>query len=69
VPDELRSSDKVLLTAHAAFYADVALTELRHKAAASGLRLLQGRSERNVVNGVRRAAYALASQGVASSSS
>jgi D-3-phosphoglycerate dehydrogenase/C-terminal binding protein len=68
VPAELRSSDKVLLTAHAAFYADIALTELRHKAAASVLRLLQGRSERNVVNGVRRAAYAQASQGGLASS-
>lgn len=60
VPEELRASDRVLLTAHAAFYADVALTELRRKAAESALRLLQGRSERNVVNGVGRAAYVLA---------
>jgi C-terminal binding protein len=54
VPDQLRRSDKVLLTAHSAFYADPALLELRQKAATSALRLLQGLPERNIVNAVAR---------------
>jgi C-terminal binding protein len=52
VPDELRASDKVLLTAHSAFYADASLTELRYKAAMSARRFLLGQAERNIVNGV-----------------
>jgi D-3-phosphoglycerate dehydrogenase/C-terminal binding protein len=52
VPAELRASDRVLLTSHSAFYADASLAELRQKAAASARRLLRGRPERNIVNGV-----------------
>jgi len=52
VPAALRSSNRVLLTAHSAFYADASLAELRYKAAASVRRLLRGERERNVVNGV-----------------
>ena len=51
VPDALRTSERVLLTAHSAFYADASLAELRYKAAASALRLLRGQPERNIVNG------------------
>ena len=52
VPEALRTSHRVLLTAHAAFYADAALTELREKAARSVARLLAGKPERNLLNGV-----------------
>ena len=52
VPEALRTSERVLLTAHSAFYSDAGLTELRYKAAASVLRLLRGQTERNIVNGV-----------------
>lgn len=52
VPDVLRVSERVLLTAHSAFYADASLAEVRYKAAASALRLLRGQPERNIVNGV-----------------
>jgi D-3-phosphoglycerate dehydrogenase/C-terminal binding protein len=52
VPEALRTSNRVLLTAHAAFYADAALTELREKAARSVARLLGGKPERNLLNGV-----------------
>jgi phosphoglycerate dehydrogenase-like enzyme len=52
VPAVFRTSDRVLLTAHSAFYADASLAELRYKAAASVRRLLRGERERNVVNGV-----------------
>jgi D-3-phosphoglycerate dehydrogenase/C-terminal binding protein len=52
VPDVLRLSERVLLTAHSAFYADASLAEVRYKAAASVLRLLRGQPERNIVNGV-----------------
>jgi len=52
VPAAFRTSDRVLLTAHSAFYADASLAELRYKAAASVRRLLRGEPERNVVNGV-----------------
>jgi C-terminal binding protein len=53
VPDVLRVSERVLLTAHSAFYADASLAEVRYKAAASALRLLRGQPERNIVNGVQ----------------
>lgn len=52
VPDELRISDRVLLTAHSAFYADASLAELRFKAATAAKRLLFGQEERSIVNGV-----------------
>jgi C-terminal binding protein len=52
VPAALRNSERVLLTAHSAFYADASLAELRYKAAASVLRLLRGEPERNIVNGI-----------------
>jgi phosphoglycerate dehydrogenase-like enzyme len=52
VPEALRSSDRVLLTAHSAFYSDASLEELRKKAASAALRLLLGQPERNIVNGV-----------------
>ncbi|MDQ3802881.1 MAG: C-terminal binding protein [Acidobacteriota bacterium] len=52
VPEALRSSERVLLTAHSAFYADESLAEVRYKAAASVRRLLNGQPERNIVNGV-----------------
>lgn len=52
VPDALRGSERVLLSAHSAFYADASLAEVRYKAAASVLRLLRGQPERNIVNGV-----------------
>ena len=52
VPTALCDSDRVLLTAHSAFYADESLAELRYKAAVSVRRLLRGEPERNVVNGV-----------------
>jgi C-terminal binding protein len=54
VPEALRTSERVLLTAHSAFYADASLTELRRKAAASARRLLLGLPERNIVNGVQQ---------------
>jgi D-3-phosphoglycerate dehydrogenase/C-terminal binding protein len=54
VPEALRTSGRVLLTAHSAFYSDAALAELRRKAAASARRLLLGEHERNVVNGIKR---------------
>jgi len=54
VPEALRASNRVLLTAHAAFYADAALTELREKAARIVVRLLGGKSDRNLLNGVDR---------------
>jgi D-3-phosphoglycerate dehydrogenase/C-terminal binding protein len=57
VPLALRQSARALLTAHAAFYADESLTELRRSAAAVTLRLLRGEPDRNVVNGVRPAAW------------
>jgi C-terminal binding protein len=50
VPAELRRTDRVLLTAHSAFYADASLAELRRSAAATTLRLLRGEPDRNVVN-------------------
>lgn len=52
VPDALRTSERVLMTAHSAFYADASLAEVRYKAAASVRRLLRGQPERNIVNGV-----------------
>jgi phosphoglycerate dehydrogenase-like enzyme len=52
VPAALRTSERVLLTAHSAFYADASLAELRYKAAASVRRLMCGQPERNIVNGV-----------------
>jgi lactate dehydrogenase-like 2-hydroxyacid dehydrogenase len=52
VPEALRTSERVLLTAHSAFYSDASLKEVRYKAAASVRRLLLGEPERNVVNGV-----------------
>jgi phosphoglycerate dehydrogenase-like enzyme len=59
VPEWLRSSDRVLLTAHAAFYADAALTELRAKAARAARRLLLGEPERNIINGVPSGGFEL----------
>lgn len=59
VPEELRASDRVLLTAHSAFYADASLAELRYKAAAAARRLLLGQPERNIVNGVAMAPRSL----------
>jgi phosphoglycerate dehydrogenase-like enzyme len=53
VPAELRESERVLLTPHAAFYSDAALVELRRSAARVTLNLLQGLGDRNVVNGVK----------------
>jgi len=55
VPDALRASDRVLLTAHSAFYADASLAELRSKAAAAARRFLLGQPERNLLNGVTHA--------------
>jgi len=52
VPDKLRISDKVLLTAHSAFYSDASLIELRLKAATIVKRLLSGQQSRTVVNGI-----------------
>jgi len=52
VPDALRTSERVLLTPHSAFYADASLAEVRYKAAATVRRLLSGQPERNIVNGV-----------------
>ncbi len=52
VPTQLRTSERVLLTAHSAFYADASLAELRRKAASAALRLLLGQFERNIINGV-----------------
>lgn len=52
VPDALTRSDRVLLTAHSAFYADASLLELRRKAAQAALRLLNGQPDRNIINGV-----------------
>lgn len=52
VPEVLRTDDRVLLTAHAAFYSDDALTELRIKSAQTALNLILARPDRNVVNGV-----------------
>lgn len=52
VPPQLATSDRVLLTAHSAFYADESLLELRHKAATAARRLLLGESDPNIVNGV-----------------
>lgn len=54
VPEALRTSDRTLLSAHSAFYADAALVELRRKAADTARRLLAGEPERNVVNAVER---------------
>jgi C-terminal binding protein len=60
VPDELRASDRVLVTPHAAFYSDAALTELRRKSAETALQLLRGLRPRSLLNpGV--AAHGLAS--------
>jgi D-3-phosphoglycerate dehydrogenase/C-terminal binding protein len=56
VPAELTSLPNVLLTAHSAFFADAALTELRRKAAGTAGRLLRGESVPTIVNGVKSSA-------------
>ena len=52
VPEAFRTSERVLLTAHSAFYADASLVELRYKAATVARRLLLGQPVRDIVNGV-----------------
>jgi len=42
IPEALSNSDKVILTPHSAFYSNQSLLELRHKAAMSIRKLLQG---------------------------
>jgi D-3-phosphoglycerate dehydrogenase/C-terminal binding protein len=59
VPEWLRTSDRVLLTAHSAFYADESLSELRTKAAWAARRLLMGEPERNIINGVPSGGFQL----------
>jgi D-3-phosphoglycerate dehydrogenase/C-terminal binding protein len=53
VPLELRGNDRVVLTAHSAFYSDEGLRELRVKAAGITRNLLLDQSDRNIVNDVR----------------
>jgi phosphoglycerate dehydrogenase-like enzyme len=48
----LRTSEKVLLTPHSAFYSAEALAELRAKAAVTVRKLLLGEPVRDLVNGV-----------------
>lgn len=50
VPEELKKSDRVILSAHSAFYSDESLKELRHKAAFSARKFLLGQKERSIVN-------------------
>lgn len=52
VPETLRKDDRVLLTAHSAFYSNAAIVELRVKAARTARNLLLNRPDRNVINGV-----------------
>jgi D-3-phosphoglycerate dehydrogenase/C-terminal binding protein len=52
IPQALLQSERVLLTPHAAFYAREGIVELRYKAASHLLALIQGRTIRDVVNGV-----------------
>ncbi|NEQ79960.1 MAG: C-terminal binding protein [Moorea sp. SIO2I5] len=52
VPDELRTSEKVILTGHSAFYADAASAELRFKAATFARMFLFGQEVPTIVNGV-----------------
>jgi len=56
VPLELRCNDRVVLTAHSAFYSDEGLRELRVKAAEIARNLLLDQFDRNIVNDVRRPA-------------
>jgi C-terminal binding protein len=53
VPEEIRSSGRVILTPHAAFYSDASLRELRRKAAESARRLLLGQPLRTLLNDVQ----------------
>lgn len=55
VPEALRASERVVLTAHSAFYADASLEELRRKAALSARKLVLGEPVRDVVNRANRA--------------
>lgn len=50
VPEALRTSEKVLLTGHSAFYSDAALTELRFKAATFAKNFLLGKKVPTVLN-------------------
>lgn len=50
VPPELRESDSVLLTCHAAFYSDASLAELRMAAASTAAAFLRGDFVRDIVN-------------------
>jgi len=61
VPEELRNSNRVLLTAHSAFYADSSLQELRSKAALAALRFLTGQPQRNLLNRIASAQTVTAS--------
>jgi lactate dehydrogenase-like 2-hydroxyacid dehydrogenase len=62
VPDALRLSDRVLLTAHSAFYADASLSELRVKAANAARRFLLGQPVHDIVNPFASGSYPLTSQ-------
>ena len=53
LPDDIRTSGRVLLTPHAAFYSEASLLELRRKAAAAAGRLLLGQPVRTVLNGIQ----------------
>jgi len=61
VPEDLRNSNRVLLTAHSAFYADSSLQELRSKAALAALRFLTGQPQRNLLNRIASAQTVTAS--------
>lgn len=50
IPEELKNSDRTILSAHSAFYADESLKELRRKAAQSARKFLLDQKERSLVN-------------------
>lgn len=52
VPYDLQLSDRVIMTAHSAFYSDASMVEVRFKAAAAAKRLLLGQEEPCIVNGI-----------------
>ena len=50
IPKELKNSERAILSAHSAFYADESLKELRNKAAIAARKFLLGQKERSIVN-------------------
>lgn len=52
IPEELKNSERTILTAHSAFYADESLNELRQKAAVAARKFLLGQKDGSIVRSI-----------------